>query len=305
MNEQCLEIGAIQAFLDGEAPQGLALRVASHIERCDACAERLAAAEEESAMVFSALDRELNMLVPTQRLWTRINDSIAVGKEQASPWKRFVDALAGQLRNPSFAAAAGVVVVFGLMAVAVTMFSGSNEIANVVPSPVDVNETGGPATVDVAVTSGGADVLAPTSSALPPSAAPAAPDALVSRSNLSNAALQRIVQPARAARGARPEYAVVSNAALELPGEESYLKTISDLERNVNGQKDNVLSPSSRVSYERDIAVVNDSIKKMRNVVRRNPSNQSARQVLYSSYQNKIDLLNSVAERGELMASLK
>ncbi len=65
------------------------------------------------------------------------------------------------------------------------------------------------------------------------------------------------------------------------------------------------MSPSVRVSFERDLAVVDDSIKKMKDVVRKNPKNQAAKQVLYSSYQNKIDLLNSIAEREELMASMQ
>ncbi|PYT00558.1 MAG: hypothetical protein DMF63_08310 [Acidobacteria bacterium] len=90
-----------------------------------------------------------------------------------------------------------------------------------------------------------------------------------------------------------------------LPGEESYVRTISDLKQNVDAQKDSVMTPSSRVSYERDMAVVNDSIKRMRDAVKKNPRNQAARQVLYSSYQNKIDLLNSVSQREELMASLR
>jgi hypothetical protein len=53
------------------------------------------------------------------------------------------------------------------------------------------------------------------------------------------------------------------------------------------------------------MAVVNDSIKRMREVVKKNPRNQAARQVLYASYQDKIDLLSSVAQREELMASLR
>jgi hypothetical protein len=40
----------------------------------------LAVAEDENSFVFSALDREMNALVPTQRLWSRINDSIETEK---------------------------------------------------------------------------------------------------------------------------------------------------------------------------------------------------------------------------------
>ena len=65
------------------------------------------------------------------------------------------------------------------------------------------------------------------------------------------------------------------------------------------------MRPSERVAYERDMAVVNDAIAKMKKEVRRNPKNESAKQVLYNSYQNKIDLLNSVSQREELVASLK
>ena len=89
-----------------------------------------------------------------------------------------------------------------------------------------------------------------------------------------------------------------------LPGEESYVRTIATLARSVEGQKDTTMRPSERVAYERDMAVVNDSIAKMRQEVKKNPKNESAKQVLYSSYQNKIDLLNSVSQKEELMASL-
>jgi hypothetical protein len=90
-----------------------------------------------------------------------------------------------------------------------------------------------------------------------------------------------------------------------LPGEESYVKTIASLSQSVADQKDTAMRPSERIAYERDMAVVNDSIKRMREEVRKNPKNDSAKQVLYSSYQNKVDLLNSVAQREELVATLK
>jgi len=90
-----------------------------------------------------------------------------------------------------------------------------------------------------------------------------------------------------------------------LPGEESYLKTIASLSKTVETQKDTAMRPSERVAYERDMAMVNDSIARMRQEVKRNPKNDSAKQVLYSSYQNKIDLLSSVSQKGELMASLR
>jgi ribosomal protein S15P/S13E len=90
-----------------------------------------------------------------------------------------------------------------------------------------------------------------------------------------------------------------------MPGEESYVKTISSLSKIVDTQKDTAMRPSQRVAYERDMAVVDDAINKLRNEVKKNPKNESAKQVLYASYQNKIDLLNSVSRKEELMASLR
>ena len=88
-----------------------------------------------------------------------------------------------------------------------------------------------------------------------------------------------------------------------ISGEQSYLKTIATLKQTVDNRKDELMKPSTRVAFEKDMAVVNDAIKKMKEEVRKNPKNTAAKEVLRSSYQNKIDLLNSVAEKSELMAS--
>ena len=77
------------------------------------------------------------------------------------------------------------------------------------------------------------------------------------------------------------------------------------MSKNVEPKKDEVLRPSARVGYERDMAFVEQAIKTMQSKARKNPKDEGAKQVLFASYQNKIDLLNSVAEKGELMATLK
>lgn len=85
MTDKCFDIGTMQAFLDGELAAEMTETVARHVAACDECACLLAESEEESALTFSALEMELNALVPTQRLWTKINDSIA--REKKSFWK--------------------------------------------------------------------------------------------------------------------------------------------------------------------------------------------------------------------------
>jgi Predicted transmembrane transcriptional regulator (anti-sigma factor) len=287
MIKDCIEIGDIQAFLDGELSPRETANVTAHTAICSNCAQLLAEADEENVLAFSALDRELDTLVPTQRLWSRISDSIEQERERVSIWNRLYSFLNVNVATPSFAAAAGVLLVFGLTFAVVTMDRG----------PVDI-----PAGTDVAVSSGELKVTAidvpPVDSEVvrPVQADPVAtkPQAQFASSNHSAKELKRIVTPA-----ARPEYLKYEY----LPGEESYIKTIGELERNTVAHNAS-LRAGGQVAYQRDLAVVEDSIKKMKVVVKKNPGNQAARQVLYSAYQDKIDLLNSAAQRDELMASL-
>ena len=297
MNGRHFEIGTIQAFLDGETTPDISLRLTDHVADCDVCARLLATAEEESAFVFSALERELNTLVPTQRLWSRINESIAVEKK-ASVWEKFVLSVRASLANPSIAASAGVIMVVGMFAI-LWMPSGNgpeivkgpspngSEVPTAPHSPAGSSVDTAPAPVTVASKDDN-KVDEPT---------------YVKESKMSPQSIQRMMTADYRVAAKAPRVENASDGYI--PGEESYVRTIADLKESVDSQKDAVLTPSNRVSYERDMAVVNDSIDRMRQVVKKNPRNQAARQVLYSSYQDKIDLLNSVAQREELIAGMR
>ncbi|MDI1241233.1 MAG: zf-HC2 domain-containing protein [bacterium] len=289
MNGNCLDIGTIQAFLDGETRPDEAVKISDHVADCDACTILLAQAEEESSMVFSVLDREINTLVPTQRLWTRINDSIAEEKSRTSVWQRLGTLISTSLMSPSFAGAAGILMVVGLMAF-VWNSNPSNPVGPTIASnpvqelaPAFQSEPAADVRQVVNASSDGKKATRVDSSAL------------------SDAQVRRIINASFVERGPRKVDAV---EARFLPGEESYIKTINDLEQSVTAQNAS-MSPSNQVSYAKDIAVVDDSIKKMREVVKKNPRNQAARQVLYSTYQDKIDLLKASSGRGEMMASLQ
>ena len=293
MDSQHFDIGTIQAFLDGELSHERVDQVSSHIAACDSCALMLSEAEDESAIVFPALEREFDTLVPTHRLWSRINDSIAIERENVPFWKKAFAFVSVAFASPSLTAAAGLVLVFGLVTIFwVNRTVPSNDVAYVAPA-----KTASPVTVDTA-----------------PSAAPSAKPQM---GDTVSTSLQDMPKVERASYRPEPQRAVVSQAVVRtnsaagnapnadgLPGEESYIKTIATLAKSVESQKDETMRPSERVAYERDMAVVNDSIAKMRQEVKKNPKNESAKQVLYTSYQNKIDLLNSVSQKEELMASL-
>ena len=284
MKENCLDIGTIQAFLDRELSHAESTRVSGHIAACDGCALMLSQAEDESAVVFPALEREFNTLVPTQRLWNKINDAIETERREAPFWQKAWAFLRVSLANPLMAIAASLIIVVGIFT-AIMM----NRTAPVTETPSgEVAEASAP----VVATPPVIETFDPTTST--------PPIVRFERASYRPEMQHITTQPAVITRSAS-----TAPANDYMPGEESYVKTIANLSKTVEQKKDDVMRPSQRISYERDMAVVDDAIAKMRKEVKKNPKNESARQVLYSSYQNKIDLLNSVSQKEELMASLR
>jgi hypothetical protein len=288
MNTQHFDIGTIQAFLDGELAHERVAEVSSHIGACDDCARMLGHAEDESAFVFSALESEFNTLVPTHRLWGKINDSIQVEKRNAPFWQKALAFVRASLANPSMTAMAGMILVLGAVALV---------FLNRTPNPEEVATVTRPA-----------PEAATTTSVAPAAVMPQdiTQDRVADTESFRSGPRpeRASYQPSRRAESipiAAHTQSQVSEAGY-LPGEESYVKTIETLAKTV--ETDNSMRGSERVAFERDLAVVNDSISKLRAQVRKNPKNESAKQVLYSSYQNKIDLLNSVSQKEELMASI-
>lgn len=293
MSGDCLDIGTIQAFLDGEVPPERSIVLADHIAGCDACSLMLADAEEENSFVFAALDRELDTLVPTQRLWGKINDELELDAVRKPFWQRLCSAISAQIMSPSLTAAGGILL-FVVIAGGVWMFRPMTTADIVVNNPPvsapapSPNTTTAPAAGNQTVAVGNVpDTVEPATSS--------------GRPVLMNASHRETAVPKLRPRVEDP----IVTTAQYFEGEEGYVRTINTLNVSVDAQKDRVLPPALRVAFERDLAVVDDTIKRTREYVRKNPRDQAAKQVLYSSYQDKIDLLNSVGQRDELMASLR
>jgi hypothetical protein len=295
MKENCFDIGTIQAFLDGELASDRLENVARHLSLCDACAMQLADAEEETAFAFNALEQEFNTLVPTHRLWAKINTSIE--RERKSFWKPIL----AFLRNPAIATFATFLIVFGLFVAYLN--SGNNNSTYVAEIPQSK-----PSAI-VPVSNNPESKQADNQT--PPVAAPENKDFNETKvaSNANKNKNNRVVNANFASSAPKQDAANQISAPKTqttvyqyLPGEESYIKTIATLEKTIDQRKDEILRPSSRMSYEKDLALVNDAISKMKVEVRKNPKNESAKQVLLATYQSKVDLLNSVAGKTELMA---
>lgn len=296
MREKCFDEGIIQAFLDGELASDLLENVARHISLCDGCALLMTEAEEESAVAFSALEQEFNTLVPTVRLWTKINDSI--GKERKSVWQTVF----AFFKHPTVGALASLLVVFGLFVAVLNWQKGEsvNYIAEIVPDKKEVI----------------APIFKPELpiSQISSNGVLESPKIATAKQDKKDNSIVKAVFAKKENSPKINNQPNVLNLTKDkgqmttdnfLIGEESYIKTIATLEKMVNSRKDEVLKPSSRFAFEKDLAVVNDAITRMKAEVKKNPKNEAAKNVLRASYQNKIDLLSSVTEKTELMASLK
>ena len=299
MMEKCFDEGTLQAFLDNELAPELSQKVARHLVDCDPCAIMLAEVEEETAFAFAALEQEFNTLVPTQRLWTKINESIEVQHRKRSLWQQFVAFVSGlSFTNPHVVAFGSLLLIVGVVSTLIVVKNDINS-GNIAYVPPVVQQS---PTKTI--------IQPPMSDAVnPPSSSDKVKDVSspTPQYRVEKADFRKDVRKERTNNDSRtPSPDVPQPAAPQfLDGEESYVDTIARLESTVNKNKDEVLKPAARFSYEKDLAVVNDTISKMRKEVRKNPKNADAKQILFASYQNKIELLNSVTQRGELMASLR
>lgn len=307
MTEKCFAIGTIQAFLDGELNDDSLELAARHFSVCDDCARLLAEAENESAFAFSALDGELNSLVPSERIRANLYEAIAA--EKKSLWRKIFGKV--NFSNPSIAAFASLALVVGIFT---TLFilrenrTTNNETAKIETSKSIGTQNGGKQ-IESVFTNRESTVESPISTIAPRIEKAVVKPNLEKRAAIQNADF-KVQKTSVENRQAENKTAVADNTAPpakneNLAGEESYIKTIATLSETVNSRKDETLKPSARVAFERDLAVVDDSISKMRKEVRRNPKNEAARELLRASYQNKIDLLGSVADKSDLMAALK
>ena len=294
--KNCFDEGTIQAFLDGELASDLLENVARHVAVCDGCAVLMAEAEEESAFAFSALEQEFNTLVPTQRLWTKINDSI--GRERKSVWQTVF----AFFKHPTVGAFASLLVVFGLFVAVLSLQKGETvkSVAEIIPDKQEVIAPIFKPELATSQTSPSDDLESPKIATVKQAKKDYSivKTVLVKKENSPKINNQPNALNSAEDKGQRTN----DNFLL---GEESYIKTIATLEKTVNSRKDEVLKPSSRFAFEKDLAVVNDAIQRMKAEVKKNPKNEAAKNVLRASYQNKIDLLSSVTEKTELMASLK
>jgi hypothetical protein len=311
MKNMCFDEIAIQTFLDGELPQTEAELISQHARVCEPCTKLLREIESENEFAFGVLDRNLNFSVPSEKIRERVFASVE---------KRRRTNFFGNIWTSLFAFSRTYAAVAGAIALVAIGYSGLQLYDDfaypyffAMDSSGETEKPGAPIK-DPVLRNG----IAPEIAEIAGSGTNAFPSSnhvvisqtrakLIARSGASGTGRISVRENSRMqnrdakSRGAHRE----SLPSAEDSAEQTYLRTIATLSESVDKNKDEVLRPSTRVGYERDLALVDNAIAKMRKEVERNPKNQGAREVLYSSYQNKIDLMSSVAQKSELVASIR
>jgi hypothetical protein len=301
MKEQCFNEGTMQAFLDGELSNDLLEKVARHVALCDTCALLLQESENESAFAFAALDNEFNSLVPTERIRTNLYQAISeIEKPKTSIWQKILS-FGAMLSNPTVAAFASLIMIAAIFVTFWSLKEDNAQVAGNIP-PVQTTSIKEVAPTVVNSTKINQPDNIPSNEKV---SQPVSTHSVETQPKIEKAVyrIPKADNQIERAKFNRKNVVPVSNEAIS--GEETYVQTIASLSETVNSQKDQVLRPSARIAFEKDMAIADNAIEKMKKEVKKNPKNEAAKQVLRNSYQNKIDLLNSVTEKNELMATLK
>lgn len=274
---RCLDEATLQCYFDGELSPKLMESATSHLASCATCSAAARELAEEAAFLESALAAELDVAVPTAALRERI-DAAVLGERVAS---------AGRTEKP------------GLFASLASVFSFNSQRTLGYASLVVVLAFGAIFGIVKLRQPGTTDLQANVQPA--PQNSPVIPDNST-RVEVASAPIQSVVskpttvkyRPRPSTPKVVPAKAVANHVQL-LPGERSYLQAIARLDSTIKQNKGS-MRPSLQVEYERNLAVVDRAIAATRNAAKNNPNDPDAADFMFTAYQSKVDLLNTIAD---------
>lgn len=286
--KECLTEEVLQSYLDGELHGQRVEQVTSHLTSCLTCSDFVRQLEQENSVLATALAAEFESVVPSERLRQSLDAAIASARIEAAAhnarasnvrdWLSSVSDLftfrpQRALGFASLLLIVGFGLIVGLMRWQTTPTRTSNPaVATVSPAPVE-KVAGTPSSnnaVPLAETTGRSGTIAAVPNNRPP------------RANAFRPATQ-----------SRNESA--ANHVKLLPGERSYLQTIAQLDSTIKSEKAS-MKPGVQAEYQRNLAFVDRTLAVARTAAKSNPNDPDATEFMFSAYQSKVDLLNTVAE---------
>jgi len=284
---ECLTEEILQQYFDGELEGERMESTALHLAGCEACSASLLQLEVETNLLYTALAPDFDVAVPTERLHRRIEAAIA-GIQVVSPiysptptsrlrgWAESFSALFTLTPQRTFGYASLAAVLLFTALFGISRWRSNEPVS--IPSTVARNTpviTPSPSTNEVG---------SPTTDS---SVQPTVGRRVVSK-------VQRTKRPSPSPSPVTPDSPAVAAVKL-LPGERSYLKTIAALDTTINSGNKN-MRPALQAEYERNLALVDRAIAATRSAAKRNPNDPDAADFMFSAYQSKIDLLNTIAD---------
>ncbi|MDQ6652697.1 MAG: hypothetical protein M3Y84_08120 [Acidobacteriota bacterium] len=287
---ECLDEGILQGYLDGELSVGNLENITSHLTSCLACTAVVQEMARENNVVAAALAPEFEAGVPTERLRQRIDAAMA---EVSSVNRGALDVATLSKRRRWFQSVSDVFALTpqrafgyaGLMAVL------TFAVIFVVVQRHNFRPTSGNqsiATLELG-TDSAPNGMATTRGSLRP--------------DLNNKVVTGVTDNAGSrrprnnlVRGPLPRTTpTVARHVKLLPGERSYLQTIAELDSTIRLDRGG-MKPALQAEYERNLAFVDRALAAARTAAKSHPNDPDAAEFMFSAYQSKVDLLNTVAD---------
>ncbi|HBB88710.1 MAG TPA: hypothetical protein DC047_13955 [Blastocatellia bacterium] len=285
--KECLQEEVLQSYLDGELQDRRVEQVTSHLASCISCNDLARQLEQENSVLAAALAPEFQSAVPSERLRLRIDAAIGSARIEAAADK----APAGNVREwlsslsdlftfrpqralgyASLLLIVGFGLIMGMMRWQTVPTSSTDSlVATASPAPSPEPTTAPPAT------------------SAPPSSEPNG-----TKSTAPNDRRRRGTGLAVVHTAPRPIESAANHVKL-LPGERSYLQTIAQLDSTIKSDKGR-MKPDVQAEYQRNLAFVDRTLAVARTAAKSNPNDPDATEFMFSAYQSKVDLLNTVAQ---------
>jgi hypothetical protein len=282
---KCLDEGILQSYFDGELSSDRMESVTAHLASCLNCSAVARELESENNLVATALAAEFDLSVPTERLRQRVDAAVAglqpvtAQPETCSGLRSWFQALSDLFSfSPQRAFGyAGLVVVLAFATIFAVIHWRQTPTAS--PNEKAATESNGsPTNSSVAIVTPPPEIrITPVSNS-----GPANTGILAKRNRPVKSRLT-------------PDNQGVARVKL-MPGERSYLKTIAALDSTIKSKGSRPMRPALQAEYERNLALVDRALAVTRTAAKNNPNDPDAAEFMFSAYQSKVDLLNTVAD---------
>lgn len=287
MRNLCLDEGTLQSYYDGQLEPKVLEKVNSHLASCSFCTEAARQVESEMELATVAFAVEMSLSVPSDRLRSRLDESIAGLNAQPllheegtrSRLRAWLGSFASTFNlSPQRAIGfASLLVLFVLSAVVGGIVmrqrvsqTGLELVQSNQEEPSDLSFTG----ISYVTEDRNKEQIRKRRSA------------------------RRSVRP-RAPGFANEDQPLAAHRML--PGEKNYLQAISLLTEAIEANGETSLKPTLLADYRLNLEVVNQAITATQRTARTNPTSPDAAEMLFAVYQSKLDLLSAVAEQSRPM----